>query len=50
MAGGLIIGIAEELSTGFVSTAYKPAVAFIIMILVLLIRPEGVFGVSKRWI
>jgi branched-chain amino acid transport system permease protein len=50
MAGGFIIGIAEELSTGFISTAYKPAVAFIIMILVLLIRPQGVFGVSKRWI
>jgi len=50
MAGGLIIGIAEEVSTGFISTAYKPAVAFIIMILVLLIRPQGIFGGSKRWI
>jgi branched-chain amino acid transport system permease protein len=50
MAGGLIIGIAQEVSTGFISTAYKPAVAFIIMILVLLIRPQGIFGGSKRWI
>lgn len=49
MAGGLIIGIAQEVSTGFLSTAYKPAVAFIIMILVLLIRPQGIFGVSRRW-
>jgi len=46
----LIIGIAQEASTGFISTAYKPAVAFIIMILVLLIRPQGIFGGSKRWI
>lgn len=50
MAGGLIIGIAQEVSTGFISTAYKPAVAFIIMVLVLLIRPQGIFGGSKRWI
>jgi branched-chain amino acid transport system permease protein len=50
MVGGLIIGIAQEVSTGFISTAYKPAVAFIIMILVLLVRPQGIFGGSKRWI
>jgi branched-chain amino acid transport system permease protein len=50
MVGGLIIGIAQEVSTGFISTAYKPAVAFIIMILVLFIRPQGIFGGSKRWI
>jgi branched-chain amino acid transport system permease protein len=50
MVGGLIIGIVQEVSTGFISTAYKPAVAFIIMILVLLIRPQGIFGGSKRWI
>jgi branched-chain amino acid transport system permease protein len=50
MVGGLIIGIAQEASTGFISTAYKPAVAFIIMILVLLVRPQGIFGGSKRWI
>jgi branched-chain amino acid transport system permease protein/neutral amino acid transport system permease protein len=50
MVGGLVIGIAQEVSTGYISTAYKPAVAFVIMILVLLIRPQGIFGVSKRWI
>ena len=50
MVGGLVIGIAQEVSTGFLSTAYKPAVAFAIMILVLLIRPQGIFGVSRRWI
>ena len=50
MAGGLIIGIAQEVSAGYVSTAYKPAVAFIIMIAVLLVRPQGIFGGAKRWI
>lgn len=44
MAGGMIIGISQELSTAFISTAYKPVVAFMIMILILLIRPSGIFN------
>jgi branched-chain amino acid transport system permease protein/neutral amino acid transport system permease protein len=39
--GGLIIGLAEEFSTFVISPAYKPAVAFAIMVLVLIFRPEG---------
>jgi branched-chain amino acid transport system permease protein/neutral amino acid transport system permease protein len=49
MAGGLVIGIAQEVSAGYVSTAYKPAVAFAIMIIVLLVRPQGIFGGRRRW-
>lgn len=44
MIGGLIIGITQELSTAFISTAYKPVVAFVIMILILLIRPSGIIN------
>ena len=44
MAGGMIIGLSEEISTAFISTAYKPAVPFVIMVLVLLIKPRGLFG------
>lgn len=44
MAGGMIIGISQELSTAFISTAYKPVVAFVIMIVILLIRPTGIFN------
>jgi branched-chain amino acid transport system permease protein/neutral amino acid transport system permease protein len=40
--GGLIIGIAQEYSTFVISPAYKPAVAFAIMVLVLIVRPEGI--------
>jgi branched-chain amino acid transport system permease protein/neutral amino acid transport system permease protein len=50
MAGGLVIGVAQEVSAGFMSTAYKPAVAFVIMIIVLLVRPRGIFGGRTRWI
>ncbi len=49
MAGGMIMGIAQELSTAFLSTAYKPAFAFLIMLVVLLFRPSGIFGVSSKW-
>jgi branched-subunit amino acid ABC-type transport system permease component len=44
MAGGMIIGLSGELSTAFISTAYKPAVAFIIMVIMLIIKPRGLFG------
>ncbi|MFQ6066535.1 MAG: branched-chain amino acid ABC transporter permease [bacterium] len=44
MAGGMIIGLSGEISTAFISTAYKPAVAFIIMVIMLLIKPRGLFG------
>ena len=48
LIGGLTIGIAQQVSTAFLLPTYKPAVAFIIMILILLIRPEGIFGGSSR--
>jgi branched-chain amino acid transport system permease protein len=44
LAGGLILGIAQQVSTAWLLPTYKPAVAFIIMILVLLFRPKGIFG------
>ena len=46
MVGGMIIGLSEEISTAFISTAYKPGVAFVIMVAVLLIKPRGLFGVK----
>lgn len=43
-AGGLILGIAQQVSTAWLKPTYKPAVAFMIMVLTLLFRPQGVFG------
>lgn len=44
MLGGMVIGLSGELSTVFISTSYKPAVAFIIMVVMLLIKPTGLLG------
>jgi branched-chain amino acid transport system permease protein/neutral amino acid transport system permease protein len=48
LAGGLIIGVTWQVSSAFLNPAYGPAVAFVLMILVLLVRPEGLFGVRGR--
>jgi len=48
LVGGLIIGVVQQVSTAFLLPTYKPAVAFIIMIVLLLIRPQGIFGRSSR--
>lgn len=42
--GGLLLGVLESLATGFISSAYKNAIAFIILLLVLFIRPSGLLG------
>jgi branched-chain amino acid transport system permease protein len=44
IAGGLVIGIASEMSTLVIEPVYKPAVAFAIMVLVLIARPSGIFA------
>jgi len=44
IVGGLILGVAESLAGGFISVAFKNTLAFIIIIVVLLIRPEGLLG------
>lgn len=44
MLGGMVIGLSGELSTAFISTAYKPAISFAIMIIMLLLKPTGLLG------
>ena len=47
IAGGMTIGLAQELSTLVIPPEYKPAVSFGIMVLVLIVRPRGIFAGSS---
>lgn len=44
IVGGLILGVAESLAGGYISLAFKSTLAFLIIIVVLLFKPEGLLG------
>jgi len=44
LVGAMIVGISQEVSVEFLAPGYKFAVAFVILILILLVRPQGLFG------
>jgi branched-chain amino acid transport system permease protein len=44
IAGGLILGLSEQITARYISTGYKDTPGFIFLILILLIRPNGLFG------
>lgn len=48
MIGGLILGVAEALVTTYISAAYRDAVAFGLLILILVIKPKGLFEQKVR--
>jgi branched-chain amino acid transport system permease protein len=48
MLGGVILGIAETLTKGFISSQFSDAISFSILIVVLLIRPAGILGKNYR--
>jgi branched-chain amino acid transport system permease protein len=44
MVGGIILGVVEALAAGYLSTAWKDAIAFAVLILILIFRPTGLLG------
>jgi branched-chain amino acid transport system permease protein len=48
LVGGVLIGLAEQLTAGYISPDYRDAITFVILILVLLVKPEGLLGIVRQ--
>jgi branched-chain amino acid transport system permease protein len=48
IVGGLIIGISENLAGTFMATWVKDITAYIILLVILMIRPQGIFGIQEK--
>ena len=46
--GALMIGVAENLAGGYLGSHFKTAVAFVMIVVLLALRPQGLFGIQKR--
>ena len=44
LVGSVVIGVAMQVTSAFMSPAYGPAVAFALMVLALVVRPQGLFA------
>ncbi len=48
MVGGIILGVVEAMVSGFISSTFRDAAAFAILIIILLYKPAGIFGKNVR--
>jgi branched-chain amino acid transport system permease protein len=48
MLGGYILGVAETMTKGFISSQFSDAISFSILILILLVKPTGIMGTKIR--
>ena len=48
MVGGIILGVVEAMVSGFISSTFRDAAAFGILIIILLYKPAGIFGKNVR--
>ena len=44
LLGGLVVGVSESMAATFLGSTYRDSIAFIILIIVLIVRPHGLFG------
>jgi neutral amino acid transport system permease protein len=47
LTGGIVLGLVIEWSTLFIDARWKSAIGFVVLILVLIVRPQGIFGRAK---
>jgi len=48
IVGGIMVGIFENLGAGYISASHKDIYAFLLLILVLMFKPSGLFGVEAK--
>jgi branched-chain amino acid transport system permease protein len=48
LVAGLMIGVIEQLSTIWLPLEIQPSIMFVLFVLVILVKPEGLFGVGRR--
>lgn len=48
MLGGIIMGVSESLGAAYISSGYRDAIAFIILIVILLVKPSGLLGKTVK--
>lgn len=44
VVGGILLGLIEQFSSGYISSLYRDAISLGVLVLVLLLRPQGIFG------
>jgi len=49
LLGGLLVGVVETFAAAYISSSFRDAFALIILIGVLLLKPEGIWGVKEEW-
>jgi neutral amino acid transport system permease protein len=47
LAGGIFLGVVSEWSTMFIDPRWKTSIAFVVLVLALIVRPQGIFGKAK---
>jgi branched-chain amino acid transport system permease protein len=47
IAGGLLLGLVESLGAGYISAAYEDSFGLLMLVAILLLRPQGLFGAAK---
>lgn len=46
--GGLVLGLLESLSVAYLSSTYKDVISLVVLLVVLFVRPQGLFGTARR--
>ena len=49
LLGGLLVGVVETFSAAYISSQFRDAFALVILLAVLLLKPEGLWGVKEEW-